>query len=406
MIGQRFTAPSADNDDDVQDFERQLSTAKVKLSDHEDTILVMEREKVDWAGRLDSATRDLRAERNRSEAVDSELKNLLAENKAMRQQADHAKAVAKLQNDEIALLRSRENKTIVEHVHVLEKAKKVTDRELAATKVERDQLSSVLRSMEQQKIRLIGDIEDMARQNELLRSEIRTAQKSAGPSVDDLNREKEARQKAEARAALAAPQAEEVSRLKTQVAKQNDVIAKLEKDVERSNNRSIPQGDEIARLHAQTVTQQDEVAKLQKDLFSVKADLERANALALKNTQAAQRTASGPSPSIKALQELHLGNEQLSKSMAEELRRNRLGPLADSSGRVRNENNRHSLDIGWMRTMMTTVPEDTGKLAAAQQKMARDLQLCKTLASPKVVDHQAHCSPNSTSRFAHCSDGC
>lgn len=260
--------------------------------------------------------------------------------------------------------------------------------------------------MEQQKIRLIGDIEDMARQNELLRSEIRTAQKSAGPSVDDLNREKEARQKAEARAALAAPQAEEVSRLKTQVAKQNDVIAKLEKDVERSNNRSIPQGDEIARLHAQTVTQQDEVAKLQKDLFSVKADLERANALALKNTQAAQRTASGPSPSIKALQELHLGNEQLSKSMAEELRRNRLGPLADSSGRVRNENNRHSLDIGWMRTMMTTVPEDTGKLAAAQQKMARDLQLCKTLASPKVVDHQAHCSPNSTSRFAHCSDGC
>jgi myosin protein heavy chain len=361
-------------------LERQLGVAKSKLSDHEDAILVMEREKVDWAGRVDSVNRELRAERNRSEAVDGELKNLLAENRAMRQQADHAKAVAKIQDDEIALLRSRENKTIVEHVHVLEKAKKVTDRELAATKAERDQLSSVLRSMEQQKSRLIGDIEDMARQNELLRSEIRSVQKTTGPSLDDLNREKEARKKAEARAAQAIPQAEELNRLKAQSTKYQDNIAKLEKEVERSNNRSLPQSNEITRLQAQAAVDHEQVVKLQKDLSAVKVELERANALALKNTQSQHRTASGPSPSIKALQELHLGNEQLSKSMAEELRRNRLGPLAEANGRVRNENNRHSLDIGSMRTLMTTVPDDTGKLAAAQQKMARDLQLRKAIA--------------------------
>ena len=358
--------------------------AKSKLTDHEEAILVLEREKVDWAGRLDSVNRDLRAERNRSEAAESELRNLLAETKAMRQQADHAKAVAKLQDDEIALLRSRENKTIVEHVHVLEKAKKVTDRELAATKAERDQLSSVLRSMEQQKIRLIGDIEDMARQNELLRSDIRSAQKNAGPSPEELNREKEARQKAEARVAQTVPQTEELNRLKAQVVKQQDTIVKLEKEIERSTSRSLPQGNEIVRLQAQTANYQDQVTKLQKDLTSAKEELDRANALALKNTQTSHRTMSGPSPSIKALQELHLGNEQLSKSMAEELRRNRLGPLAEASGRVRNENNRHSLDIGSMRTMMTTLPDDTGKLAAAQQKMARDLQQRKLMNRHRV----------------------
>jgi myosin protein heavy chain len=156
------------------------------------------------------------------EAVNSEVKNLLAENKGARQQVDHAKAVAKLQEDEIVLLRSRENKTIVEHVHVLEKAKRVTDRELAAVKVERDQLVAVMKSLEQQKSRLIGDIEDMARQNELLRTEMRSTPKPKELSTEELNREKEARQKAGARSAQTAPLAEEVTKLKAQLSKQHD----------------------------------------------------------------------------------------------------------------------------------------------------------------------------------------
>jgi myosin protein heavy chain len=339
----------------------------------------MEREKIDWAGKLDSVNRELKNERNRAEAVDSELRNLLAENKAMRQQADHAKSLAKMQEDEITLLRSRENKTIVEHVHVLEKAKRVTDRELAATKVERDQLASVMRSLEQQKIRLIGDIEDMARQNELLRTEVRAVHKASGPSTDELNAEKAARQKAEAKALQlekAAPRTEELVKAKEQISKYQDAMKKAETEVERLNLRIAPQAEEINKLRSQAANYQEQVTRLQKDLYATKEDLNKANALALKNPTAQNRTASGPSPSIRALQEIHLGNEQLSRSMADELRRNRSGPMGDVSSRSRNENNRHSLDIGSMRTMMTTVPEDAGKLQAAQLRMSRDLQQC------------------------------
>ena len=328
---------------------------------------------MDLAGRLDNSNRELRNERNRCEAIDSEVKNLLAENKAMRQQADHAKAIAKLQDDEIALLRSREKKTIVEHVHVLEKAKRVTDRELAATKVERDQLAAVMKSMEQQKSRLIGDIEDMARQNEILRAGMRNVQQPTGPTKEELEKEREARHKAENRASQHAPLSDEVARLKSQILKQQDTVSKLEKEVDRA--RTLTKHDDSAKLLLQISQYQDQVVRLQKDLTIAKGDADSAKASAMNTVQ--HRTTSGPSPSIKALQELHLGNEQLSKSMAEELRRNRLGPLADATVRGRNENNRHSLDFGSMRTSVVNIPEDSDKFNLSQQKMARDVLQCE-----------------------------
>jgi hypothetical protein len=145
---------------------------------------------------------------------------------------------------------------------------------------------------------------------------------------------------------------------------------KLEQDLERS--RSASKNDVTLKLHAQVAQYQDQVLKLQRDLRSAKEDADRVEALALKSGQ--HRTASGPSPSIKALQELHLGSEQMSKSVTEELRRSRLGPLADSNARARGEKNRHSIDFGSMRTTISNLPEDQSNLAATQQKMARDLR--------------------------------
>lgn len=351
-------------------FERSLGLAQTKLSDQEDAILLLEREKVDWAGKLDSANREFKNQQNRLEAMETESRNMVAENKVLRQQADHAKVLSKMQEDEIVLLRSRENKTIVEHVHVLEKAKKVTDRELASTKMERDQLLSVMKSMEQQKTRLIGDIEDMARQNDILRADVRAAEKAQGSSPEDLQREKEARQQAEARAAQLeklVPKSEQVTQLQERHDKDQASLKKLEKDLADALSKVKPQQQELIKLRAQGEKDQKEISTLRKQLATATED-------ALK-TNGTPRTSSGHQahPSIKALQELQLGNEQLSQSMVDELQKNKFSSRNPNS-RATDENNPQPATFGTARTKMTTVSEDTSKLLAVQQTLERDIR--------------------------------
>lgn len=309
-------------------------------------MLVVERERVDWARRLDNANKDLQAERNRNEATESELRNILADNKAMRQQADHAKSVAKLQEDEIALLRSRENKTIVEHVHVLEKAKRVTDRELAAMIQERDQMTSVLRSLEQQKNRLTGDLEDSARQNELLKSELRESRKVSGsPSAVQaggqaaLLAEKDARRRSDVR------------------------VAELEK--------SLPQLQELPKVKQQLVQTQDANSRLQKEIVSLRQELQKAEQNASK---ADNKGSGGSASSYRLLQELHLNNEELQREMADELRRNVPTSTGDVDVRIRRENYRKSMDASLLRGGSGGGPDDATKVHIAQQRIGRDLQ--------------------------------
>ena len=71
---------------------------------------------------------------------------------------------------EVRLLRSRENKTIVEHVHVLEAAKRLTDRQLAEAKLELQSLTVYVKSLEKTKAR---DAEDLSRQGERERAAAR-----------------------------------------------------------------------------------------------------------------------------------------------------------------------------------------------------------------------------------------
>lgn len=68
---------------------------------------------------------------------------------------------------EVKQLESRQDKTIVEHVHVLEEAKRVTDRQLADTQLELQKQTAYIRSLEKVKARLTNDVEDMARENEV-----------------------------------------------------------------------------------------------------------------------------------------------------------------------------------------------------------------------------------------------
>lgn len=64
---------------------------------------------------------------------------------------------------EVKQLESKQDKTIVEHVHVLEEAKRVTDRQLAEAQAELQKNTSYIRSLEKARARLASEAEDLSR---------------------------------------------------------------------------------------------------------------------------------------------------------------------------------------------------------------------------------------------------
>ena len=79
---------------------------------------------------------------------------------------------------EVKQLESRQDKTIVEHVHVLEEAKRVTDRQLADAQKELESQATYIRSLEKAKARLANEVEDLARVTEKEHTELRSKEKA------------------------------------------------------------------------------------------------------------------------------------------------------------------------------------------------------------------------------------
>jgi len=106
---------------------------------------------------------------------------------------------------EIQQLRSKQDKTIVEHVHVLEEAKRVTDRQLAEAQLELQSQTAYIRSLEKTKARLTGEAEDFARDADRERAELRAKEKAARAleeratkALSEVEKERRAREAAEA----------------------------------------------------------------------------------------------------------------------------------------------------------------------------------------------------------------
>lgn len=129
----------------------------------------------------------------------------LEQARAIAEQAQHALAQSTLtieaRDGDIAVLKSRENKTIVEHVHVLEKAKRMTDRELAETRQEKDRLAAMVRTFDNYRARASGEHEELVRQHELVKSELareKQASKALVIKANEIQAERTARQAADA----------------------------------------------------------------------------------------------------------------------------------------------------------------------------------------------------------------
>jgi myosin protein heavy chain len=160
-----------------QTLERQVAKAQKKNTDYEDAIIAIEREKGSWAAQMSELQRRLEVENKQRLKLEDQQLARESELSVVRDRLGRTeRELTKVGTDfvaidaEVRLLRSRENKTIVEHVHVLEAAKRLTDRQLAEAKLELSSLSGYVRSLEKTKAR---DAEDLSRQGERERAAAR-----------------------------------------------------------------------------------------------------------------------------------------------------------------------------------------------------------------------------------------
>ena len=148
-------------------------------------------------------TRRIHAEQSASQNT-TEFTRL--KDRVIKFERDLTKAQSDLQSRdwEIKQLKANQNKTIVEHVHVLQEAKKRTDIQLAETQQELLKEQARVKSLEKTKSRLMGEAEDSARQAEkelvAFRSKeknVKSYEEKATKAIADAERERKLRETTE-----------------------------------------------------------------------------------------------------------------------------------------------------------------------------------------------------------------
>ncbi|WRT65740.1 uncharacterized protein IL334_002688 [Kwoniella shivajii] len=312
------------------DTEKHLHELQDEYNGLEDAVLEIEGEKANWARSLDNVTRQLHEESAKRHHFEQEVHNNQVElaehrNTALQAERSLAKAAAdiKARDKEIDFLRGRENKTVVEHYHVLEKAKKFTDQQLAEQIKENDRLNTLLKSLETHRNRLNADLEDLARQYDKLKAskskEARSARASLSPEDKDISQlleeEKKTRRVLESR----------INSLEKDLQDQRKQSST--QSISSSSNRALENKyrqsqDDLSRLEIENRATQEQNQRLQNQLHDLQKTL----------TSSSSRSVQTPSNENLRREDLLRGLQQshdaLGRDMSDQLRRlNEATPL-------------------------------------------------------------------------------
>lgn len=169
-----------------------MSSAQAKIDDYEEAVIQLEREKSNWVRQMEQTRQQLEDEKTKRQQLEkhaqtqkSEIIKLKDRNIKLDRELNKALDNLKAREWEVKQLESRQDKTIVEHVHVLEEAKRVTDRQLAEAQVELQKNATYIRSLEKAKAKLASEAEDLSREAEL---ETRARDKDIRAFEDKANR--------------------------------------------------------------------------------------------------------------------------------------------------------------------------------------------------------------------------
>lgn len=194
-------------------MERQLASSQSKYHDLEDTVLQLERGAHALERQSEQARKQLEVEsakyKQLHQVATNQKKELaLDQDRLSKMDAALNKALTDLKNKEwdIKQLDSRQDKKIVEHVYVLEKAKKVTDQQLKDAQEELQKNAVYIRSLEKAKLALTREAEDFVRENKMEQVGLRAIEKTARVNEERalkalaaLDSERKAREVAESR---------------------------------------------------------------------------------------------------------------------------------------------------------------------------------------------------------------
>lgn len=240
-------------------------------------MLQLERDKASQERQLSSVKKQLEeetAKRVKLEKTASSYKselNLLKD-RTSKQDKELNKILTDLKNREweVKQLESRQDKTIVEHVHVLEEAKRVTDRQLADTQAELQKQIAYIRSLEKAKTGLTREAEDLTRETERERLEIRAKEKAARTQEEratkalaDFDKERKSREQAELVARRMDNELHNAKRQLEEIAQELITVQRSKANLET----------ELDRLADETVSP-NSIAKVQRDYETRIAQLE------------------------------------------------------------------------------------------------------------------------------------
>jgi myosin protein heavy chain len=261
----------------LQALERQLATAQARYQDYEDTVLQLERDKGLQDRQMEAARKQLDSESAKraklEKFVSSQKTELIkVKDRAVKLDRELNKALTDLKHREweVRQLESKQDKTIVEHVHVLEEAKRVTDRQLADAQVELQKNATYIRSLEKAKSRLPGEAEDLARETEKERVELRSKEKATR-----MLEEKVARALADAETERRAKDLAELQarRLEGNLQKAQDQIRDLSEEVLAVQRSKDNLETELTRLADETDAP-NSMARVQRQYEAAIAQLE------------------------------------------------------------------------------------------------------------------------------------
>ncbi|CAK5262210.1 unnamed protein product [Mycena citricolor] len=272
--------------------ERQLTVAQSKYHEIEDVMLQMERDKGATDRQLESLRKQLEAESAKRAKLEKaaashhqEVTQLKEKNGQLDGELGKALNHVKALETEAKQFESKHHTTIVEHVHVLEEAKRVTDRELADAKAEVERNKAYIKSLEKAKQRLTGETEDLIRETERERIELQTKERTVraqeekmSKALANADRDRKDKDAAELQARRLQIDLQSMQRqiddLTTQLNEHRQSRSKLDSDLDQlidgSGGPQISMARRVAQLEGQIVNAGD--WRKQKDQMQAKLE--------------------------------------------------------------------------------------------------------------------------------------
>jgi myosin heavy chain 9/10/11/14 len=303
---------------------------------------------------------------------------------------------------EVKQLEAKQDKTIVEHVHVLEEAKRVTDRQLADAQLELQKQAAYIRSLEKSKTRLTSEAEDLARERELEQAELRSRAKAmraqeekAARALAEVEAEKRARETVELQARRLQNELKIAQTQAEDVAHQLATVQKAKDNLETELTRLVDEADtpnsfaKVQRQYESRITQLEQQLE----------DTESSNTAAVRLKEQVDRQhqeirrliMSGPKDEAfksRLLRELQLADEELEREMLSRSQGTR-STSAGTTQTMANVTPKKTNGVGRVRKESQPEPPRTPDKHAQVNALKQEVQLLELqmAASTRVRHH-------------------